>query len=130
MDTLIETNACSALVNKQLKKDDRGYCRMKLNYSMAVIIRKNKTKLSLVQFHHRLCYSPARYTLICAINNNHFTTWPGLDKGLITKHLPRKIATGKGQMNQEKQELQSTKKMGLTTDQNLDILKRLEQLLK
>ena len=130
MDPLIETNACNALVDKELKTDPRGYCRMKLNHSMAVIVRKNKTKLDLAQFHHGSCSSPVRSTFICAINNNYFIKWPGLDKGIVIKHLPGEIATGKGHMNQEKQVLQSTKHARLTTDQNSDILKRLDTIIK
>ena len=43
------------------------------------------------------------------MENNHFTTWPGLTTKLIGKHLTKKIRTAKGHLNQERRHLQSTK---------------------
>ena len=49
-----------------------------------------------------------RLTFLAAIQNNHFTTWPGLDKKLITKNLDDNVHTIKGHLKQEKQNLQPT----------------------
>ena len=75
---------------------------------MNVILRKDTTKKDLVTFLHRAVCSPVLSTWVQAIDNNHFTTWPGLSK-LVKKHLPKSIATAEGHIKQEKQGLQSTK---------------------
>ena len=66
-----------------------------------VILRKDKTKEELVKFLHGAVCSPTSPTWIKAINNNHFTTWPGLTSKLVTKHLPPSIATTEGHIKQE-----------------------------
>ena len=35
-------------------------------------------------------------TFISEINNGSFSTWPGLKAELISKHLPKSLATAKG----------------------------------
>jgi len=57
--------------------------------------------------------------MIQAIKNNNLITWPGLTVNLITKHLPKSIATTQGHLKSEKQGLQSTKK-ALTPKEELD----------
>ena len=52
--------------------------------------------------------SPVVSTWIKAIDNNQFTTWPGLTAELVCKHLPLSIATTQGHLKQERQKLQST----------------------
>ena len=66
-----------------------------------VILRKDKTKEELVKFLHGAVCSPTSPTWIKAINNNHFTTWPGLTSKLVTKHLPPSVATAEGHIKQE-----------------------------
>ena len=43
------------------------------------------------------------------MNNNNYTTWPGLTSKLINRHLPPCISTSRGHMKQEFKGLQSTK---------------------
>ena len=81
----------------------------KTTSSLAVIIRKNETKTDLATYLHAACFSPVVSTFIKAINNNHFTTWPGLTAAIISKYLPASLATAKAHINQERQKLQSTK---------------------
>ena len=106
LDDLIDINVCNTLVDNQLKCD-RTASRRPAN-ALNVIIHKNKTKSDLAKYHHGSCGWPVSSTFIKAIENNHFTTWPGLDPQLIKKHLPPSIATNKGHMHQERQGLQST----------------------
>ena len=82
---------------------------MKTSPSMNVIIIKDETKMDLAAYHHASIFSPVQSTLVYAINNNHFTSWPGLTSTLITKNLAPVLATEKGHIRQEKQNLQSTK---------------------
>ena len=82
---------------------------MNISPSMNAILRKDKTKMDLAAYHHASIFSPVQSTLVNSINNNHFTSWPGLTPSLITKNLPPVLATAKGHLHQEKQNLQSTK---------------------
>ena len=77
--------------------------------SINVILCKDTTKQDLVTFLHGAMCSPVPSTWIKAINNNHFTTWPGLTTTLVKKYLQPSIATAKGHLNQEQKNLQSTK---------------------
>ena len=86
------------------------------NPSLNVILRKNQTKQQLVTFLHRACCCPTTQTWTKAIQNNHFTTWPGLTVSLVRKHLSPSIATAKGHLKQERQGLQSTKAPPPSTD--------------
>jgi hypothetical protein len=63
----------------------------------------------LVQFLHAACGSPVPSTWIRAIEQGHFATWPGLSANLVRKHLPKSIATVKGHLNQQRQNIRSTK---------------------
>ncbi len=48
--------------------------------NLNVIIQRNKTKYQLANFYHVALCSPALSTLIKAINNNHFLSWPWIKK--------------------------------------------------
>ena len=89
------------------------------NHKLNVIIRKKQSKRQLAQYLHAACLSPTPSTMIQAIKNNNLITWPGLTVNLITKHLPKSIATTQGHLKSEKQGLQSTKK-ALTPKEELD----------
>ena len=54
-------------------------------------------------------FSPVRSTFLTAIENNHFSTFPGLTMALIRCHLSDSVDTSKGHQNQERQGIQSTK---------------------
>ena len=95
---------------------------------MGVIICKKETKSTLAQFLHGACFSPVKTTLLNAIDKNHFTTWPGFTTKLVRKHLLTPIATAQGHQNQEKQNLQSTKKRELP--ENIDEIRRRYENLK
>ena len=102
-------NECDFLCNQQLKDDTRQYRKVQLQPKINVILRKDKTKSDLAQFHHGSLFSPVMSTMVQAIKNNHLTAWPGLSAKLITKNLPPVLATSKGHLNQERQNIQSTK---------------------
>ena len=76
---------------------------------LAVIIRKDKTKQDLVRYLHAALFSPVASTLLQAVKANTLTSWPGLTRELVSKHLPPVIATLQGHMQQERQGLQSTR---------------------
>ena len=95
---------------------------MNISPSMNVILRKDKTKMDLAAYHHASIFSQVQSTLVNSIKNNHFTSWPGLTPLLISKNLPPVLATAKGHLNQEKQNLQSTK-IGSTYAEQLKKIK-------
>ena len=73
------------------------------------IIRQNQTKKELAQYLSASLLAPANSTLLRAIRRKHLISWPGLTTQLITKHLPKSLATAKGHLDQESKNLQSTK---------------------
>ena len=76
--------------------------------SLSVIIRKDTTKVDLARYLHAACFSLVISKWEKAIDNNHFSTWPGLTSQLIMKHLPTNPAMVQGHLKQEQQGLQST----------------------
>ena len=105
LDRIIDDYNDYTIMNDQ-QKSDRIQQRQ---HTLNVIIRKDKTKSDLANFLLASCFSPVKSTLLRAIKNNHFTTWPGMEYTFMNKHLSTNIATVKGHLNQERQHLQSTK---------------------
>ena len=69
----------------------------------------NHTQNKLARFLHACCFSPIKHTLIKENKRGNFTNWPGLITDLIYKYLPSSITTDKGHMQQEQQNIQSTR---------------------
>ena len=122
LNPLIEVNECNYLCDIQQKIDTRQYSMVRINPSMNVILRKDKTEMDLAAYHHASLFSPVHSTLEAAINNNQLTSWPGITRDLIVKKLPPVLATAKVHLRQEKQNLQSTK----TEDTYADELKNIK----
>ena len=55
-----------------------------------------------VFYYQILCY-PTKHTLLQAIKDGSFSTWPGLTEKLISKYLPESEITEKGHLYQQKQ---------------------------
>jgi hypothetical protein len=72
-------------------------------------IQNGVTKQALAAFLHACAFSPLPSTFLRAILRGHFNSWPGLTASLITKHLPKSLATSKGHLRMEQKNLQSTK---------------------
>ena len=72
------------------------------------ILRLDKTKEELALYHHATLGSPAPSTLLHAIRYRHLMTFPGLTNQLISKHLPKSIATTLGHLDQESNNICST----------------------
>jgi hypothetical protein len=79
-------------------------------------IKNVRTKRNLAAFLHACAFSPLPSTFLRAVQCGHFKSWPGLTMTLITKHLAKSLATSKGHLRMEQQNIQSTK---ITT--NLDL---------
>jgi hypothetical protein len=74
-------------------------------------VYEHKTKVELIDFLHRACFSPPISTCwVQAIGNNIFTTWPGLTAAAIQKCVPKSLVTDKGHLKASPQNLPSTSK--------------------
>ena len=113
------------MIAAQHKMDTRD----KQLHILALIIWKNETKHDLATFLTAACFNPVKSTLLHAIKNNHFTTWPGMDEKFIRKYLTPSILSAKGHLNQERQGLQSTKRLlNIFTSTNSDIKEKIAKL--
>jgi hypothetical protein len=63
---------------------------------------------ALVSFLHATAGSPVPSTWVRAIHAGHFATWPGLTAELVNKHLQPSLATAKGHLDQQRQNIRST----------------------
>jgi hypothetical protein len=62
----------------------------------------DKPKQELAKCLHAALGSQAPSALLRAIRSTHLTTFPGLTTNLISKHLPKSLATVLGHQDQEK----------------------------
>ena len=88
------------------------------------ILRLDKSRAELAIYHHTTLGSPAPSTLLRAIRRGHLTTFPGLTTQLISKHLPKSLATSLGHQDQEAKNIRSTRLLPLpvlTSDLDLDV---------
>jgi hypothetical protein len=72
-------------------------------------IQNVNTKRDLATFLHACAFSPIPSTFLRAIQKGHFDSWPGLTASLVTKHLAKSLATSKGHLRMQQQNIQSTK---------------------
>ena len=71
---------------------------------------EQKTKVQLIDFLHRACFSPPISTWTQAIKKNFFATWPGLTADAVRKYLPKSLATAEGHLKAAPKNLRSTSK--------------------
>jgi hypothetical protein len=72
---------------------------------------EQKTKVGLIDFLHRACFSPPISIWVQAIETNFFATWPGLSAEAVQKFLPKSLATAKGHLKASPKNLRSTSKV-------------------
>ena len=73
------------------------------------------TKSVISKYLHQSAFSPVVSTCTATITSGLFTTWPGLTSALVRKHFPKSVATAKGHLRQDQQNLQSTRNASPTT---------------
>ena len=73
------------------------------------ILRLDKSRSELATYYHTTLGSPVNSTLLRAIRRGHLTTFPSLTTQLITKHLPKSLATTLGHQDQEAKNIRSTR---------------------
>ena len=62
-----------------------------------------------ITFMHAAAGFPVKETWLEAVKNGHYDTWPGLTPAAIAKHCPDAIATQKGHMKKQRQNVRTTK---------------------
>ena len=63
------------------------------------------TKQDTASYLHPCSYSPKPSTFLCAVQRGHYTSWLGLTPSLVTKHLAKALATSKGHLRMQQQNL-------------------------
>jgi hypothetical protein len=69
----------------------------------------SSTLNELINYLHAACFSPTKSTLIKAIDNGHFITWPGFTSQNVHKFLTRSFSTALGHLDQKRKNIQSSK---------------------
>jgi hypothetical protein len=75
---------------------------------------------ALVHYLHKALFSPTKAAMLQAVKNGHLITWPGLTEHAINKYLKLTPATDMGHMNQRRQNIRSTSKASIETQQSPD----------
>ena len=86
-------------------------------HTINFIIQKDKTKLELALYLHGCAFSPSLTTFQKCIHRGNFISWPDIEDINFERILKTTLATAKGHLHQEKQNLQSTK-LNSTTDED------------
>ena len=81
------------------------------------IIKVNTTKGELAQYYAATLLNSTKSTLLRAIRKNHFTSWSALAAKLLNKHLPKRLTSVQGNMDQELKNLRS-----ITTADEIEII--------
>ena len=79
-----------------------------VTHKLNVLVPKCQTKTELAQFYHAAICSPVLRTLQQAIHNDHFLSWPGIDKINFEKYITDTLAIDKGHLDHERKNLRST----------------------
>jgi hypothetical protein len=79
-------------------------------------VHHTTNKRESLRFLHACCGSPTISTWTKAIDNNQFTTWPGLTSAAVRNFLPTSIATIKGHMNRTRKNVRSTQPKDESSD--------------
>ena len=67
------------------------------------------SKQALIKYLHQCLFSPPKTTLIHALKQNYFPTWPGFTAATVKRYLPDAVpATHKGHMRRQRKGLRST----------------------
>ena len=63
-------------------------------------IKLDSTKIEQAQYYGGTAFNPTKLMLLRAINKNHFIPWSAITPKLIRKHLPTRVATAQGHLDQ------------------------------
>jgi len=103
-------NGIETIIDEGIKNDNtRSPDLLLATREIAANTIQTSTKEELAQYYHQCLLSPPKPTILQAIDNQPFKTFPGLTYELISKHLPPSTATDKGHMKRRKQNIRSTR---------------------
>lgn len=111
------TNVNNAHPNNQTERTQQVHTCYSVNYGerrpthQGNLLVPTSTKAELARYHHQWMGSPPNLALLRTLQNHskELETFPGLDKRLITRHLPPSKATAKGHRVRVRKGLNSTK---------------------
>ena len=75
----------------------------------ANIVTPTSTIADLMHYLHACCFSPTKATLLQAVRNGNFLSWPGFTAANIQRHLIKSVATDMGHLDQQRKNIQSTR---------------------
>ena len=79
------------------------------SFTCNYILTLDKSKYELAQYLYGCLFAPAIPTLEAAIRKGNLQSWPGIDTINFKKYVGKNIAHEKGHLDQERQNLRSTK---------------------
>ena len=68
----------------------------------------------LAIFYHQILCCTKKLTLLQALYDGYFSTWPDLTAKIITKYLPKSEITAKGQLEKQKERSVATSAANVT----------------
>jgi hypothetical protein len=71
-------------------------------------IQLERTKGELAQYYGATMFNAVNSTILRAIHRKHFSSWPGMTTKLMRKHLPPRLATTQGHLDQEFKNMRTT----------------------
>ena len=72
------------------------------------------SKQALIKYLHQCLFSPPKSTLVHALEQNYFPTWPGFTAAAVKRYLPEDApATDKGHMRRQRKGLRSTSRKSM-----------------
>jgi hypothetical protein len=126
-DTVTICNSDNSKLLSGPQDETTGLWRINLkqpNNMIANPIENNMYELrstgELVHYFHKALFSPTKAAMLQAVKDGHLITWPGLPELAINKHLKLTPATAMGHMNQWRQNIRSTSKASIETQQSPD----------
>ncbi|KAI2490331.1 hypothetical protein MHU86_24250 [Fragilaria crotonensis] len=80
------------------------------SHSINALLANDATIARRVAFYHAALFSPSLSTWCSALDAGHLTTWPDLTSAQVRRHPPPSIPMIKGHLDQQRANLQSTKR--------------------
>jgi hypothetical protein len=75
-----------------------------------------RTTGALVNYLHKVMFSPKKSAFLQAVKNRHLKTWHGLTEKAINKNLRLMTAAAMGHMHQRRQNIRSTSKKPVSSE--------------
>jgi hypothetical protein len=126
-DTVTICNSDNSKLLSGPRDDTTGLWRINLKQSnktktnpIANNVYELRNTSALFHYLHKALFSPTKAAMLQAVKNGHLITWPGLTGHAINKHLKLTPATAMDHMDQRRQNIRSTSRASIKTQQSPD----------